>query len=824
MTPQQIVAKAREWKEAGRDLNSCFPDLVLLTGGQVSQEILTLVNNEFQTATVVAVQEPPTWETPAHEDIDLTTADPDALGLDMFDENDAKLIDRIELAKHAAQTKPDPLKQYQEFILSIFQPTDTVCFMMMKHGGRPVHEFLLAENAIKPEHFAKLKTLNEQYSIYIGMNSYKPELIGRDSGRTKENVAAVRTLYADADESGPERLQKIRSSDAVPASIILESSENKFQFIWPVQGIEKTDAELLLRAIAQTFKTDPTVAEIARVLRVPGFVNRKYLGTPQVVKLVQASTTVSTRADFKLNLEEVQVKVLKKEAAVSAESAKYRELGEAVGWTPLVRRMNTLPDSRSHVTDLKPGEVVSCPFHEHRDYSNNFGVMASNPALVHCLGRCTETGRSTWDVVAAVQQFDKLPGPLEAVRKICKEEGLKFEEFFPPNVKVGTSSTNVPQTAPASSPVASTGTSRLQMQRADTLRPVMIRWLWEDRIPLGKISLFGGNPDQGKSLVSLYMAARVTKGEPLYGSAKAIPASDVLILAAEDDPSDTIVPRLMAAQADLTRVYFVKSILVEQGKDKTPEEREAQLDTDVQEVEKLLKENPEIRLIIIDPISSYLGDANMNREQEVRRVLTPLKKLADKSGVAIVMIMHFNKNSEANAIHRIGGAVAFTGVSRTSWVFLPEEGTDNRLMLRLKNNLAHTKGGLVYKIDSRTVEVSDGITSQPFVEFTGKNASTAQDVLKVPGAEPTRSPEQGRPSEKRESAEDWLRNFLSEGDQTANDIKAFSKKAGHKWHTVMRAKETLGVISQKVWEEELGKFTWVWLLPKSESNSVTLAA
>jgi archaellum biogenesis ATPase FlaH len=774
------------------------------------EAVKTVAVAAFEPGTVVAPVTP-VWETPTHQETDLATADPDVLGIDQFGSDaDAQLYDAITAAKAA-------LKTYQDFILSIFKPTDTVCLMFMHHGGKPIHDFLLVEDAIKPEYFAKLKKLNEHYSIYVGMNSYKRELIGRNDGRTKENVAAVRTLYADADEDGVNRLETIRGSNTVPPSIILESSQNKFQFIWPVEGIEKAEAELLLRAIAQTFKTDPAVAEIARVLRVPGFVNRKYLGTPQIVKLVQSSQTVSTRSDFKLDLEEIQVKVRTHEA-ISAESAKYKALGEAVGWSPLVRRMNTLTDSRSHATDLKPGEVVSCPFHEHRDYSNNFGVMASNPALVHCLGRCKESEKSTWDVVAAVQQFDKLLGPLDAARLICQEEGLKLEDYFPSGVVIAEKLS--PTSVPSSTSFASA--TRLLTQRADKCLPKMVRWLWEDRVPLGKLTIFGGNPDQGKSLVSLYMAAKVTKGEPLYGSAKAIPASDVLILAAEDDPEDTIVPRLLAAQANLTRVYFVKSILVEQ-RDKTPEEREAQLDTDVQEVEKLLRANPEIRLIIIDPISSYLGSANMNREQEVRQVLTPLKKLADKTGVTILMIMHFNKNSEASAIHRIGGAVAFTGVSRASWVFVPEEGNpDNHLMLRLKNNLAHQKGGLVYRIDTRTIEVGDGVTSQPYVEFTGQNNTVAQDVLTGGKGEPARSPEDGRPAEKRESAEDWLRDFLSGGGEYQDDVKSFSKKAGHKWRTIERAKEQLGVASTRTYDRELNRAMYLWTLPEGMSNSVTL--
>jgi hypothetical protein len=135
----------------------------------------------------------------------------------------------------AADAVPEPassiepgLLQLEEFVYSIFKPTDTICFMTLL-GKIPEHEFILARDAIKPEYYEHLKALNADRSIYIGMNAYNPELIGESKGRTKENVVAVRTLYIDADENGPERKNTILSSKLVPEpTVVLESSPNKF--------------------------------------------------------------------------------------------------------------------------------------------------------------------------------------------------------------------------------------------------------------------------------------------------------------------------------------------------------------------------------------------------------------------------------------------------------------------------------------------------------------------------------------------------------------------------------------------------------------------
>ena len=370
---------------------------------------------------------------------------------------------------------------------------------------------------------------------------------------------------------------------------------------------------------------------------------------------------------------------------------------------------------------------------------------------------------------------------------------------------------------------AESSSSILRIRRGDQIKTRRIEWLWPNRIPLGKLTILTGNPDQGKSLVTMYIAAQLTTGRRLFACSEGLPACDVLIFAGEDEADDTVKPRLQAAGADPLRYHVAESITVVDGKGKTTEEREAQLDTDIRQIEAVLESNPGIRLIIIDPLSNYLGQANMNREQEVRRVLVPLKNLAARRGVAIVAVMHLNKNSDASAIHRIGGAMAFAGVARAVWVFLDEPDkedggdtatgiagdkrtTGRHCMLRIKGNIARAVGGLAYAIKTTRVMVGGEPTDQPYIEWLGETQATADEVFAAHAGRKSSQP--GRPSDQKQDAKAWLTEFLTlNGSESAANVETFGSKAGHTLRTLQRVKAEIGVTAQQEGRK------WYWVLP-----------
>jgi hypothetical protein len=195
------------------------------------------------------------------------------------------------------------LRDYQNYVSAIFRPGDTLCFAGIVHDkDERDHDFVPYEKAISREYFDHLKGANSEASIYLAVNTYPASLIGEHKGRTQENVVAVRALQADVDYNGTETMNAIKSSALVPQpSIIVESSPAKFQGIWLVDEISKEEAKPLMQAIVAEFHTDSAVAEVARVMRVPGFVNRKYESAP-IARTVAQTNTRYRREHFKLHV------------------------------------------------------------------------------------------------------------------------------------------------------------------------------------------------------------------------------------------------------------------------------------------------------------------------------------------------------------------------------------------------------------------------------------------------------------------------------------------------------------------------------------------
>lgn len=259
---------------------------------------------------------------------------------------------------------------------------------------------------------------------------------------------------------------------------------------------------------------------------------------------------------------------------------------------------------------------------------------------------------------------------------------------------------------------------------AAEITPRPLDWFWKDRIPKNKHTVFSGNPDVGKTLVLCDIIAHYTTGrEWPDGAVNDLEPGEVLFLSAEDNLEDTLTPRLQAAQTNLSRVHFVKLISLSTDR---KQKRLLALDADIERIENKLAENPKIGLIVIDPITSYLGNADMNKEQSLRSVLTPVSDLAEEKRVTIIGNSHFNKRLDVSALHKVSGAVAMTGVARAVWLFARDE-TDKNLfhMLLGKGNLTRKRTGMKYRIGE--AELLTGVT--PLIEWAGEDDQDADEII-----------------------------------------------------------------------------------------------
>jgi AAA domain-containing protein/primase/DNA polymerase family protein len=333
---------------------------------------------------------------------------------------------------------------------------------------------------------------------------------------------------------------------------------------------------------------------------------------------------------------------------------------------------------------------------------------------------------------------------------------------------------------------------------ADKIAPKKIRWLWPNRIAQ-KLNLIVGNPDLGKGLITYYLTARLTTGGAWFDCENDNPVSDVLIMSGEEDWDDTIVPRLMSAGADLSRVHWLK--MSAQSPDGTPVEKELQLDRDAHALERFLHEHPAVRLVIIDPISNYLGRAKMIDEQNVRaEILTPLKEIANRMKVGIVGVMHLNKKVDLDAIHRTGGAVAFVGVARMVWMVAPrlnedgEEIADQMIMVKVKGNIVHrTLKGLAYTTRAKKFVFEGEEDWVPHVEWLDEIDQTASSL--ATGRAEHKNPAHRPPDQINEAAQ-WLRDYLKDGAKRLSELMADGRALhGYSESTLRRARKIVGVIA-----------------------------
>jgi hypothetical protein len=237
-----------------------------------------------------------------------------------------------------------------------------------------------------------------------------------------------------------------------------------------------------------------------------------------------------------------------------------------------------------------------------------------------------------------------------------------------------------------------------------------IQWMWKDRIALGKLTLVVGEPGLGKGLLTVDLAARVSRGSAWPGeSAERAPLGTAILLHAEDDASDTVRARLSAAGADLDRIVTFE---MESAAGQPQISQPFSLREGLAALDAALAATPDCRLVVIDPITAYLGDISGNQNHEVRSLLGSLADLARRRRVALVAVAHLNKQSSQRAVLRVMGALSFVATARTVWGVMRDlEKPDERVMLPLKNNLSEDNHGMRFRLPK-----SDGALA-PRVEW-----------------------------------------------------------------------------------------------------------
>lgn len=246
-----------------------------------------------------------------------------------------------------------------------------------------------------------------------------------------------------------------------------------------------------------------------------------------------------------------------------------------------------------------------------------------------------------------------------------------------------------------------------------------IEWFWEPYIPLGRLTMLGGDPGAGKSFITTALSATFSRGDPFPGEKERREPGSTLMLSVEDDAADTIKPRVRNLRGDLTRVFISEEDIV--------------LDEDGLKAIRQMIAQTGAKFVIIDPIVAFLGPKmDMNRANEVRHIMKGLAKIAKETNIAILVVRHNRKEAAGQtgkAIYAGMGSIDFTASVRSELAVTTSK-NDTHFLNHIKTNSGRKGQSLTYSItaldDGSGLFAWGDFAQWPPTSATSKSIGTAR--------------------------------------------------------------------------------------------------
>jgi hypothetical protein len=325
------------------------------------------------------------------------------------------------------------------------------------------------------------------------------------------------------------------------------------------------------------------------------------------------------------------------------------------------------------------------------------------------------------------------------------------------------------------------------------IEETMTNWLWYPYIPLGRLTTIEGNPGDGKSWFCLAVASMLSRGEwigTVAGGTNIETPSHTIYLSCEDGPNDILKPRLRIMEADQGKVSGVK------GPHETVDGETF--------VRLTLAELPDLgdmirvrnaKLLMIDPVQGFLPKGtDMNKAESTRPVLAGLAALAEQTDCAIVLVRHFGKATRESAMHKAIGSVDFAAAVRSILVVARDTreelpvGTSRHAIVQIKSNGAQTGPPMSFELQRDAFRWMPGTNFQEADLLPQGKQATEDSQSKVDGAV------------------EFLRELLADGQVLSTSVRKLATENGHRWRTIVRAKDELKIKSFK-------DGPWFWKLP-----------
>lgn len=334
--------------------------------------------------------------------------------------------------------------------------------------------------------------------------------------------------------------------------------------------------------------------------------------------------------------------------------------------------------------------------------------------------------------------------------------------------------------------------------------PKKVEWLWKGFIPRGVVGILFGRPDAGKSTIAVDIAATITQGRAWPLTGEKAERAKVLIAEVEDDEDSTINGRLRAAGADLDMIRYFGWVT------KGPNQEPFSITKNLDALERELRNDPEIKLVILSPISDFLDGVDQYKAHELRRALRPLVSLAKRTGVTFLGIAHPRKQAGKDGAHiqdAVAGSQAWVAVARVVMLATDDVKNPNgpRYFGLVKCNLCTERMTLSYQLVGAPIVTEDGsVDSFPKVIW-------AKDLVPKQMADIFTELSTVETDTETLSAREWLEDYMADGlPHFADDIYKAAKKEGFKSEsTIRKAKMHLPITVRREGFGPEGRSIWV---------------
>ncbi|QDU19485.1 AAA family ATPase [Urbifossiella limnaea] len=400
------------------------------------------------------------------------------------------------------------------------------------------------------------------------------------------------------------------------------------------------------------------------------------------------------------------------------------------------------------------------------------------------------------------------------------------DERFP----VGELLKNRPMTSTRSRPRQDAGVgadAKLVFSSLAGVIPKPLTFLVPGFIPSGMLGMIAGEGGHGKSLITLDLIAAITTGKcPLGLDYPDGVVGSCILIACEDDWERTIVPRLLALGADLSKVYRIDGLKLTDG---------GVLDFDLshaKQLREMVEKIGDVKLIVIDPAGAFVGRAGVDehKDAELRSLLGPLSELANETGATVLMVKHLNKNVGVAAVQRVGGSAGYVNAVRFSYIVTPDrDDATRKLFIPLKANvLPGDLKGRAYRINVAPLDAAHSLLGNKFPDLKPDDRETIAKQLVRTTWEPepididanaaTAAPGGRRPAGQLDACKVIIRDFLGAHSRPVAELDSAAGRA-FPAKVVKEAKKQLRELPagnpDKLWTRPLnegGKW-WAWVGP-----------